>query len=95
MGSVSGMASGGPRYPALPRRMRNPYLFDVDHDEGVNLRILLLVETAVGERHVAVGVPCPGGVTRGELSVMDAQIDVGAGEEVEVIVKGRDLWDSS
>jgi hypothetical protein len=53
---------------ALPRPAAahgNPYLLDVDHDEGVNLGIFLLVKTAVGERHVDVGVPCPGGVVRG------------------------------
>ena len=33
------------------RRCGALYLLDVDHDEGVNLRVLLFVEAAVGERH--------------------------------------------
>ena len=38
-----------------------PYLFYVDHDEGVNLGIFLLVKAAVGERHLDGGLPFPGG----------------------------------
>lgn len=40
-----------------------PDLFYVDHHKGVNLGIFLLVESAVGERHLDEGGPFPGGAT--------------------------------
>lgn len=41
------------------------YLLDVDHNEGVDLGILLLVETAVGERHLGGWCLFPGGANGG------------------------------
>lgn len=41
------------------------YLLNVDHDEGVDFRILLLVETAVGERHLGGWCLFPGGASGG------------------------------